>query len=692
MALLALLGGLFSGALDGTVLGARGEGLTVVLLLVDDRVYQPDDPIEVNFYFQKEGNRVNPDDAPVLQINPDTHANNGRESREVSTEWENTGHYTCNFRLQDEDYGDIESAYLYVSVKVKGKQVEDHDYIDVDVGSAPHVIDLRLSHLEALPGDEVMATLTARDRTQDDAPLEMEELEFRYRLPGSEQQSSLDFEQTTGRATASLRIPINLEQAGALTFTAEGKVGDEPVFTRYATVWVPLMRIWFHGVSLESDSASFQLWTADGSGESLPGVDLELEYRIYDEDDKLLREGDLTGETGPTGSRKFTLDRPKKAHELRLTGSAYHSVANRDFVFDWDVAQISDAGFRLDPVFDRFHNQSFFPDSQVNVPLRVLRDGAPLANAKGTVVAFSAVDLLHQGRIETNSLGRFVLPLDLPDRPGPINVAVFDLADGGFALWELVVRDLRVNLTVELFDLAGPTNMSLEMPLELSTTDPNNGFPRLKLETAEEGPGLGWYPVADPANEASQPRYRYLSPGEPGNDTTMTLFHLTIPDFLPQEGKVRFAIETLDRDRGRTTTGYWVLHPGESTADLPGPPDPIATPDDDTEWGLYAASLVSLVLLLSVVLIVVIRRRGAGEKEKERESWELPVESEVEATPTAPQPPSEPYYGAPAEAPPPLSLVPCPHCGNTMGVALQPGQQVLVACPHCAGQCRVGGG
>ena len=430
---------------------------------------------------------------------------------------------------------------------------------------------------------------------------------------------------------------------------------------------------------------------ADLQGEPVSGVDLELEYRINDEDGKLLREGDLTAATGIEGSKKFTMDRPKRAHELKLTGSAYHQLANRDLVFDWDVAQVSSAGYRLEPVFDRFHNLSFFPDSQVKVPLRVLRDGSLLRNAKGTVLAFSPADLVYQGRIETDDQGSFSLPLTLPDRPGPVTVAIFDLADGGFALWELVVKDLRVNLTVERFNLAGQTNMSLELPRELSSTDPNFGFPRLKLETTEKGSGLGWYPVADPANEASQPRYLSLAPvTDPDNETSVTLFHMTLPGFLPQDGNVRFAIETLDRERGRTTSNYWVLHPGESTADLPGPPDPIPTKGDDTSWIWYAGSLLAIMVLLSLALVHMVRNRKTEEEKEERESWEQPVQPEPDARAPEPMTPSEPFYGAPAEAPPPLSVVPCPHCGNAMGVVLEPGKQVLVACPHCAGQCRVG--
>lgn len=690
LVLLALLLGAGTGLLSELALGARGEGMAVVLLLVDDRVYQPEDDVEVNFYFQRDGERINPDEAPVLQINPDT-TSDGRESREVSSRWEDSGHYSAYFQLRDTDYGNLESVYLYVSVKVKGQQVEDFDYLDIDVGSHPYVIDLRLSHLEALPGDEVMATLTARDRTRGDEPLDMEDLEFSYRLPGADQQTSLDFEQITGRATASLRVPGNQDEAGALTFTAQGKVGDESAFTRYATVWVPLLRIWFHGVNLESDTAAFELWTADQEGVPVSGVDLELEYRIYDEDDKLLREGDLTGVTGTGGGKRFNLNRPGGAHELRLTGSARHDLANRDFVFDWNLAQVSTSGYRLEPVYDRFHNQSYFPDSRVTIPLRVLRDGAPHASSSGTVVAFSSVALLHEDRVETNSAGLFELILDLPERTGTVHVVIFDLADGGLAYWDLMVRDLRVNLTVERFNLAGPTNLSLELPRELSHTEPNQGFPRLRLETDEADSGLGWYPVADPANEAIQPRYHLLAPElVPGNATTQSLFQLTLPGFLPQEGKVRFAIEALDRERGRETTGYWVLQPGESTADLPGPPEPIATEGDDTPWEWYTGALISIVVLLSVVLMVALRRRKGQEEADDRESWEMPVAAQGDQKTTTPQPPSEPYYGAPAAAPPPLSILACPHCGNSMGVVLQPGQQVLVACPHCSGQSRVG--
>ncbi len=441
---------------------ADNDGLHVILT-GDDQTYGPGDEATVKVHVFHDGERVDPDDPPVLDF--ETYSSD--EGREITTAKKGTGLYEGKFKIFDSDVEDDSNGYVGLRNQYKDDD-DDYSYY----GSYGHALqygkadenDITYDYIESYDTNSVSVMLKGKEGLEitykvNEAPnrpwspgdivefmvfikedgelVKPDEMEiFEMGSYWDDDSNDVPYNNpSVGTYEAQFTIPSSTkEDKDFLIYMAAEK--DDIEAYNYFSISVDMFCVWFHDLTSSSTlDRQFEIFVADMSGQPVSGAEITIDY--YDPGyeyswDRRTRDSDVSESpykeisqtTGTTGSAKFSISGVDQ--EVDIDGMVKFGGLTQDF--DGELYYMTEGGqYELDPSsyeFDVETKSHTYIESggKATHELYAFFDGEPVVGGQIFYYVYDEYDILGTGSMTTAAEGRFMIEFDRPSSDGPARV------------------------------------------------------------------------------------------------------------------------------------------------------------------------------------------------------------------------------------------------------------------------------
>jgi hypothetical protein len=413
---------------------ADNDGLFAVIT-VEDKEYTSDDEAVVLVNVFHNGEKINPDQEPLLVF--DTDPWDDTEGREITTAKKDQGIYEASVPIFDsdlkvDDYGSVFLKDMYetfdgneyaLSFGTDDDTNTTYDYMDQwDVGTNYLRLDTEaglniryefkdLSDYPWGPGDDIefKAIVTeGKDKVKPD--------EFTLEAIGGSDTIDIPFDvPETGIYEAEFSIPSDLEDATSYYISAYAEK-DSMKTSAYIDINVDLYSIWFNELenSTKSDRA-FKIYVSDMKGDPVEGATVTIFYNAgttwWD-----ARTSEDT--TSTEGAAVFMIRDVKR--DVHVSGEV--SIDGEEIQYFSGVIRygVEEGGEEdLSPDTDGFEVKSLTytyeaKDDKVNHDFVAFWDEERVYKRDLYYYAYTDYEILGVGTVQTDGLGKFSLNIDAP--------------------------------------------------------------------------------------------------------------------------------------------------------------------------------------------------------------------------------------------------------------------------------------
>ncbi len=432
--------------LAGFISPVAGENDSLhVVLVVEDRNYSVGDSMTVQLRVYNSGalaNVASPDDA-YLGVSTNYNFNNPTNLTLTNS---GTGIYTGSYTIKAADNN--HNLYFFYEVTIGNDHEETANYVTalvIPVYAIQDTVDVSFCGQDMVPakgGDVLTATILTKTGT---SPIPVTGFNQLYvEAPGGQRQNLTFTTVETGIYNAAFTVP-QISVSGIYEIVAQPMgMGDQDS----AMIYVNVLDVWYHRLSVTGNTVSFEVCVADMSGVPVAGANFYIRRGEWPHDE-------FTGVTNASGKAMVYV--PDVYGQTGFGGYALAGGLNQTIsgvVTNFVEEDPDNNGF---DILWEGTETIFGPDEDVSIPYGAYDSQIPAASktinyyitARGTDFAMmfgggdhvdGAREVLAAGTLLTNNLGKFSLDFTTPEVQCAIEVRLevpLDRADFGDQVYDL---------------------------------------------------------------------------------------------------------------------------------------------------------------------------------------------------------------------------------------------------------------